>query len=96
MTGFNPNELKVRTMSIFRTEADIEFLRDLHLNLMADIAAVEDNNYPYEPLLLYGFGMGLGYNSIIGPVKAGVMYGFHPGETYFNNLKGYLSFGYNF
>jgi NTE family protein len=96
LTGFNPNELKVRNMSMFRTEADIEFLRDLHLNLMADIAAVEDNYYPYELVLLYGFGMGLGYNSIIGPVKAGVMYGIHPGETYFNNLKGYLSFGYNF
>ncbi len=96
MTGFNPNELKVRRMSIFRTEADIEFLRDLHLNLMGDIAAVEDKDYPYELVLLYGFGMGLGYNSIIGPVKAGVMYGIHPGKTYFNDLKGYLSFGYNF
>jgi outer membrane translocation and assembly module TamA len=96
MTGFNPNELMVRRMSIFRTETDIEFLRDLHLNLLADIAAVEDNKYPYELKVLYGFGLGLGYNSIIGPVKAGVMYGISPAETHFNNLKGYLSIGYNF
>lgn len=96
MTGFNPNELKVRRMSILRTETDIEFIRDLHLNLMADISAVEDNNYPYELVVMSGFGLGLGYNSIIGPVKAGVMYGMTPGITHFNNLKGYLSIGYNF
>jgi outer membrane translocation and assembly module TamA len=96
MTGFNPNEIKVRKMGIFRTEADIEFIRDLHLNLMADISAIEDNKYPYELMVLSGFGMGLGYNSIIGPVKAGLMYGIYPGETHFNNLKGYLSIGYNF
>ncbi|MBK9391089.1 MAG: hypothetical protein IPN68_13195 [Bacteroidetes bacterium] len=96
MTGFNPNELMVRRMSIFRTDTDIEFIRDLHLNLMADISAIEDNKYPYELKVLYGFGLGLGYNSIIGPVKAGVMYGISPTETHFNSLKGYLSIGYNF
>jgi NTE family protein len=96
MTGFHPNELKVRRMAIFRTELDIEFLRDLHLNLMADLSAMEDDKHPYELIVLSGYGLGLGYNSIIGPVKAGVMYGSFPGETHFKSLKSYLSIGYNF
>lgn len=96
MTGFHPNELKVRRMAIVRSEVDFEFIRDLHLTVMADLSAAEDNNYPYELMIMSGFGLGLGYNSVIGPVKAGLMYGSYTGETYFNGLKGYISIGYNF
>ncbi|HUX97816.1 MAG TPA: patatin-like phospholipase family protein [Bacteroidales bacterium] len=96
MTGFNPNEIKVRRMSILRTELDIEFVRDLHINVMADLAAMEDNNYPYELIVLSGYGFGIGYNSIIGPVKAGIMYGVSPTETHFSSFKSYISIGYNF
>ena len=96
MTGFNPNEIKVRRMAIVRTELDIEFIKDLHLNLMADIAAMEDNIFPNELMVLSGYGLGLGYNSIIGPVKAGLMYGIYPGDTHSGSLKSYISIGYNF
>jgi outer membrane protein assembly factor BamA len=96
MTGFHPNELKVRRMAIIRSEVDFEFMKDLHLTIMADLSAAEDNNYPYELMVMSGYGMGLGYNSIIGPVKAGLMYGSYTGETHFNGLKGYISIGYNF
>jgi hypothetical protein len=96
MTGFNPNEIKVRRLAMFRSELDIEFLKDLHLNLSADIAAMEDNNYPYELIFMSGYGLGLGYNSIIGPVKAGIMYGSYPGNLHYGNLKTYISIGYNF
>jgi hypothetical protein len=96
MTGFHPNEIMVRRMAILRSEVDIEFLRDLHLNIMADFSAIEDNNYPNELVVMSGYGMGLGYNSIIGPVKAGIMYGAFSKEEHFNSLKAYISIGYNF
>jgi NTE family protein len=96
MTGFQPNEIKVRKLAIVRSELDFEFFRDLHLSIMADLAATEDNNYPYEMLVLSGYGLGLGYNSIIGPVKAGVMYGSYLEEKHFSSLKAYISIGYNF
>lgn len=96
MAGFHPNEIKTRRMAIIRAEMNFEFIRDLHLNLMADLAAMEDNFFPYEPVLLSGYGLGLGYNSIIGPVKAGVMYGAYSDEKHFSRLKAYLSVGYNF
>ena len=96
MTGFHPNELKVRRMAIIRSEIDFEFMKDLHLTVMADLAASEDNYYPFELMVISGYGLGLGYNSIIGPVKAGLMYGSYTGETHFTGLKGYISIGYNF
>lgn len=96
MTGFNPNEIMIRRMSILRTEMDIEFFKDLHINMMADLAVMGNNNYPHELTLLSGYGLGLGYNSIIGPVKAGIMYGVSPAETHFNSFKSYISIGYNF
>jgi outer membrane translocation and assembly module TamA len=83
-------------MAIIRSELDFEFIRDLHLNIMADLSAMEDNNYPNELLVLSGFGLGLGYNSIIGPIKAGVMYGSNKVENHFSSLKAYISIGYNF
>ena len=96
MTGFNPNEIKVRRMAIFRSSVDFEFLKDLHIDVSADMAVMEDNNYPYEILFLSGYGLGLGYNSIIGPVKAGIMYGSYPGNLQTGKLKTYFSLGYNF
>ena len=96
MTGFHPNELNVRRMAIIRSEVDFEFMKDLHLTVMADLSAAEDNNYPFELMVISGYGMGLGYNSIIGPVKAGLMYGSYTGQTHFNGFKAYISIGYNF
>ncbi|HOW41365.1 MAG TPA: patatin-like phospholipase family protein [Bacteroidales bacterium] len=96
MAGFNPGEIKVNRMAILRTEMDIEFLKDLHLNLAADIAMMEDNFFPYEMLLVSGYSLGLGYNSIIGPVKAGIMYGSYPGDLHTGNFRTYISIGYNF
>jgi outer membrane translocation and assembly module TamA len=45
---------------------------------------------------LPGIGLGAGYLSIIGPIRAGIMYGYYKNETYFNRLKGFVSVGYNF
>jgi outer membrane translocation and assembly module TamA len=50
-----------------------------------------------KELSLYGgYGLGLGYMSIIGPLKIGLMQGFSDNEMYFRSLKGYISIGFNF
>jgi outer membrane translocation and assembly module TamA len=46
--------------------------------------------------LLGGFGIGIGYMSVIGPLKAGLMYGSGNAERYFQPVKGYISIGFSF
>jgi outer membrane translocation and assembly module TamA len=45
---------------------------------------------------LAGYGMGLGYMSMLGPIKVGVMHGLYGRERYFNKIKGYFSIGFQF
>jgi hypothetical protein len=96
MTGFHPNQLKINSVAILRTGMDITLLKDLHLNIMADFAATENTVLTQKITFLSGYGVGLGYNSIIGPIKAGVMYGLYENEVHFSPLKTYISIGYNF
>jgi outer membrane translocation and assembly module TamA len=46
--------------------------------------------------LVAGYGMGVGYMSIIGPLRLGIMYGNSSREEYFNKFKGYISIGFKF
>ena len=75
---------------------DIEILNDLHLDLMADIFAVQkiksDNGFS----ILTGFGLGAGYMSVIGPFRIGIMYGNSKEDSKFSDIKGYISIGYKF
>jgi outer membrane translocation and assembly module TamA len=46
--------------------------------------------------LLAGFGLGVGYMSIIGPFRIGIINGFSNSDRYFSAVKGYISIGYRF
>ncbi len=46
--------------------------------------------------LFSGYGLGLGYMSIVGPAKAGLMYGSKSYGTGTGKVKGYVSIGFNF
>jgi NTE family protein len=96
MVGFQTNEIPVKKLAGFRTSLDIEVFENIHLNLMANIFAAQEANRKNGFSLLSGFGIGAGYNSIIGPIKIGLMYGNYKREVYFNKIKGYVSIGYNF
>ena len=97
MTGFHPHQIKIRNVAIARSEMDITLFKDLHLNMMADFAITDKMTYLKKLTFLSGYGVGLGYDSIIGPIKAGVMYGlYNNDEIHFKPLKGYISIGYNF
>jgi NTE family protein len=96
MAGFHSNEIPVRKAAGISTEIDFELIRDIHLTAMADIFTVREANRSDGYSLLSGYGIGVGYMSIIGPIKVGIMHGNYSREEYFNKTKGFLSIGYKF
>ncbi len=96
MYGFHPNEIPVKKLAGFGMELDWEISKDLHLNLTGNIFAAQEAQRDHGYSLLAGYGIGIGYMSIIGPIKAGIMQGFYDQEKYFKRIKGYISVGYSF
>jgi len=96
MIGFQSNEIPVKKLAGIRTELDMELFENFHMNITANIFAAQEVNRDNGFSLLTGFGLGVGYMSIIGPMKIGLMYGKYNREKYFRKIKGYISIGYNF
>ncbi|MCU0473213.1 MAG: patatin-like phospholipase family protein [Bacteroidales bacterium] len=96
MVGFHPNEIPVKKMAGFGMELDWEILRDLHINLTGNIFAAREADRGTGYSLLAGYGIGIGYMSLMGPLRAGIMQGFYKQEKYFNQIKAYISVGYQF
>ena len=96
MIGYHTNQIPVKKVAGIRSELDLELYKNLHLNLMADFFAVQQVNRTIGYSIIKGYGIGLGYLSIIGPIKAGIEYGDYGRENYFSKIKGYISIGYNF
>ncbi|MCU0409517.1 MAG: hypothetical protein MUD02_11270, partial [Bacteroidales bacterium] len=96
MAGLHPNELQVRNAFGFRSEMDIELVRDLHLTIMADFFAIEEAFTGSGFRTRAGAGIGAGYMSAIGPVKAALMAGGPKTGNGMSWLKGYISIGYRF
>jgi NTE family protein len=96
MAGFHPEEIAVKQIGKFGLGFDWKLTRDLHLNLDSNIAGIREVNRASGYSILVGYGLGLGYMSIIGPIRAGIMQGFYGEEKYFNKIKGYFSVGFSF
>jgi NTE family protein len=96
VVGFHPMQLQTNRMASIRLEIDYEVIEKLHLTIMAGATALNEKNNGSSSTILPGVCIGAGYLSVIGPIKAGIMYGFSKNEQYFNSLKGYISAGYNF
>lgn len=96
MAGFHPNQVPVKKLARIASEMDWEISRNLHFNFIINVAAIQEaNRYEgFSPIA--GFGIGAGYMSLVGPLKAGLMKGFYDREKYFKGVKGYISLGYNF
>ena len=96
VAGFQSNEIAVRKMAGLEAGLDIEPMHDLHFFINASLYATFRSDGQKGYSLYNGYGIGAGYNSIIGPIKVGLMYGRNSSNGYFNNLKGFISFGYYF
>jgi NTE family protein len=96
MTGYHANEIPVNKMAAINTSLDIELFRDIHLDLRADAAYIGEPVFTDGSNWIFGYGLGIGYMSKFGPLRAGIMRGNNSPEDYFNKLKGYISIGYKF
>jgi len=96
MIGFHTNEIPVRKLAGIVTELDMELFKNFHINILADAFAVQEVDRENGYSLLAGYGMGVGYMWIIGPLKAGLMLGQYSREEYFRKIKTYISVGFNF
>ena len=94
--GYHSNEIPIWRMASIRTDLDVELIKDLHLEIMANIAAIEKDDSNTGLSLLAGYGLGIGYMSIIGPLKIGIMHGNNGSDEYFNKIKGYINIGFKF
>jgi NTE family protein len=94
--GYHANEIAVRKMVSAMVSLDIEFLKDLHLELTANEAVIDGIDGSKNAYWLGGYGLNLGYMSIIGPIRLGVMYGDRSYEISYSRFKGFISIGYRF
>jgi hypothetical protein len=96
MVGFQANEIPIKGLAGFGTEMDLELSRNLHLNFTVNVAALQEATNKGTWSALAGYGIGVGYMSIAGPMKVGIMQGFYNNYTFRRGIKGYISLGYNF
>ncbi|MGD0342917.1 MAG: BamA/TamA family outer membrane protein, partial [Bacteroidales bacterium] len=96
MYGFHTNEIPVKQMAGLGMEMDWKFMRDLHLNFVANVAEAREAGKASGYSSIAGYGVGLGYMSILGPVRIGLMHGLYRQERYFREIKGYFSVGFQF
>lgn len=96
LIGFHTGEIAIDRFTGVRFDADFEFHKDLHLSLLTNVAIAKEPGKSEDYSVLGGYGLGIGYMSIIGPLKIGIMHGFSSSERYYNAIKAYFSIGFNF
>jgi NTE family protein len=96
LVGFNANEIPVRKMAGIRAALDYKAADKIHLTLISDLFAAQEADRNNGFSFISGYGLEVGYESIIGPLKTGIMHGNYDRETYFRKTKVYLSIGYKF
>ncbi|HPA87207.1 MAG TPA: patatin-like phospholipase family protein [Bacteroidales bacterium] len=96
LTGFHNNEIAVDQTGLVRLDADIEIRKDLYLSIMTNAAIARETLVRDQWSFLGGYGIGISYNSVIGPFRAGLMQGFSNNERFFGSVKGYISIGFTY
>lgn len=96
MTGFQSGELVARKFAGLDAGFDLEILPSLHICADASFYILQDDVTAGNYLFYNGYGLSAGYMTILGPLKAGIMYGRNRNSIYFDDLKGFISFGYYF
>ena len=96
LAGFHSGEIAIDRFAGLRFDVDFEFHKDLHLGLIMNAAIAREPDNNNELTFLGGYGLGVGYMSVIGPVKLGLMHGLSSHERYFNAVKAYINIGFSF
>jgi NTE family protein len=96
LIGYHSNEITVTRLASLRTDLDFELFKDVHLEIMANVAAVDKTENNDGLSIMAGYGLGIGYMSRMGPLRIGIMHGNSSADEYFNNIKGYINIGFKF
>jgi NTE family protein len=94
--GFHGNQIPVKGLAGIRVGADFEIVTDLHLCLSGNVFAIQELDREYGLSLLAGYGACIGYMTVSGPIKIGIMHGIYNREVFFKPVKGYVSIGFSF
>lgn len=94
--GFHGNQVAVKYLAGFRLGSDIEIIDNLHLTADANIFALQEPDRYHGVGLLAGYGIGIGYMTIAGPIRIGLMHGLYSQHLFFKQVKGYVNIGFNF
>lgn len=95
-TGFHENQVPVKALTGIRMGADFEIATNLHLSLAGNLFAIKEPYRNTGVSLLGGYGLGLGYMTVAGPVRVGLMHGIYNREVFYRPVKGYISIGFSF
>ncbi len=96
MTGFHPGQIMIKRMAGIEVGSDYELLPAFHISVTTNFSIIREPFRTEGYSFLAGYGLTIGYSSLFGPLKAGIMYGMYRKEKYFNPVKGFVSLGYNF
>ncbi|MFO7575279.1 MAG: patatin-like phospholipase family protein [Bacteroidales bacterium] len=96
VTGFHALQIPVKRAAGAGIDANITLLKDLYLTCHSDFFIIQEPGNSNDLSALGGYGIGLGYMSIAGPIKVGVMHGIYNKEFFYPPVKGYLSIGFRF
>lgn len=94
--GFHPNQIPVKTLAGIRIGADLEIATDLHVSLEGNIFGIQEPDRVNGVSILGGYSIGLGYMSIAGPIRIGLMHGIYDRELLYKPVKSYASIGFTF
>jgi NTE family protein len=94
--GFHANQIAVKSLAGVRFGGDFEVLDDLYLRAYANIFAISEPDRLTGFTLVGGYGLGISYMTIAGPITVGIMHGLYARELLYKPVKGYVSAGFSF
>jgi hypothetical protein len=96
VTGFHPMQIAAKKAAGAGLDANISLFRDIYITCHSDLFILQEPGVKNQISMLGGYGAGLAYMSVAGPIRLGLMHGFYNKERFYSPVKGFLSIGFNF
>jgi hypothetical protein len=94
--GFYDNQIPLKSLAGLRLSADYEVAKDFHISFGANLFAIQELDREKGFSFVGGYGLGIGYMTIAGPIRLGVMHGLYDREVFYKAFKPYVSIGFSF
>jgi hypothetical protein len=94
--GFYDNQIPLKNLAGVRLNADYEVAKDLHISFGANLFAIQELDREEGFSFVGGYGLGIGYMTIAGPIRLGLMHGLYDREVFYKAVKPYVSIGFTF